>query len=73
MGPIVKASSYIVNIDDKMVPGKQYGPIYLGSKHTQLAVHYDTMCDWTVISNNFDIGGSSSAVEWKGPDGKAIT
>lgn len=59
-GPVVMASSNIVNIDDKSVPNEYYGNLYIGSEAWRATVCYDTVSDWTVISSDIDIQSSET-------------
>jgi hypothetical protein len=49
--PIVKASGNVVNIDAISIPNMYFGHLYIGSEVWTAMVSYDTMSDFTVVSD----------------------
>ena len=54
-GPVVKSSKNVVYINDKSVPNEYFGNLFIGSEVWRATVSYDTISDWTVVSNEFDL------------------
>lgn len=70
--PMVRASGNVVNIDDKSVPNEYFGNLYIGSESWRATVSFDTMSDWTVVDNDFDVMSSDSSKLWELPDGEVV-
>ena len=70
--PRVRASANVVDIDDFSVPNEYYGDLYVGSELQPFKVSYDTMSDWTVVSDRFDLFQSNSSKPVNDEDGTQI-
>ena len=68
----MQASGNIVVIDDTSLPNQYFGNIYLGSESWRTTVYYDTLADWNVISNEFDIQISDSFEKLTNENGDEI-
>ena len=62
--PLVRGSSNTVNIADDKEFNDYKGPIYIGTEFVQLYVIYDTMSDWTVVTNGYDTFTSNTSDRW---------
>lgn len=72
--PIVQASANVVVIDDKSVPNDYFGPMYIGSNMVPLKISYDTLSDWTVISNqSYNVMASETQSPWVSINGDPVT
>ena len=58
--PRVQASANIVYLDDKLVPNEYFGNLFVGSEVWRAKVCYDTMSDWTVVSDSYNIFSSEN-------------
>ena len=66
--PVVGAEASTVFIDDKSERFKYYAPVFLGEKMQWMDVLYDTMSDWTVITDEYDPDQSATATPWLDED-----
>ena len=64
MPPVVGSDANIINIDDSYIQNEYFGDLYVGEKREKMSVLYDTMSDWTVLSDDYEIGASATAQTW---------
>lgn len=51
-------------IDDDSVPNEYFGPVYVGDRKEVMSVLYDTMSDWTVLSDDYEVQSSQTSDAW---------
>ena len=61
---VVGLQDTTVYIDDESVANEYYGPVYVGDRKEVMSVLYDTMSDWTVLSDEYDVKSSETSKPW---------
>lgn len=64
MPPVVGTNGNMIFIDDSYIQNEYFGPLYVGGELEKMNVLYDTMSDWTVLSDDYEIQNSKTAVPW---------
>jgi len=46
------------------VPNEYFGKLFVGPRQQEMNVLYDTMSDWTVVTDDYEIWNSETAQKW---------
>jgi len=61
---VVGMQDTTVYIDDDSVPNEYFGPVFVGERKEVMSVLYDTMSDWTVLSDDYEVRTSKTSTPW---------